>query len=76
MEAKNLLSAALLQISDLKARLAREQAARQASEAERQNGGVKTTQAILDAQRLNMKLQEESAMYKLQAENSGNELYV
>ncbi|KIM40596.1 hypothetical protein M413DRAFT_164521 [Hebeloma cylindrosporum] len=68
-EAKHLLTTAILQIESLRDKLAREEQARKVLEEEKRIQGLKTTQAILKAQKESMGALESVGMYKLQIEN-------
>ena len=75
-EAKHLLTTAILQIESLRDKLAREEQARKLLEEEKRLQGLKTTQAILKAQKESMGALESVGTYKLQIENLQMELSV
>ena len=75
-EAKHLLTSAILQVESLRDRLRQEEAAKRALEEETRALGLKSTKAILDAQKEALNAKEEIATYKLKWENAERELYV
>jgi len=75
-EAKHLLTTAILQIESLRDKLTREEQARKILEEEKRLQGLKTTQAILKAQKESMGALESVGTYKLQIENLQMELSV
>ena len=75
-EAKHLLTTAILQIESLRDKLTREEQARKVLEEEKRLQGLKTTQAILKAQKESMGAVESVGTYKLQIENLQMELSV
>jgi hypothetical protein len=70
------LTTAILQIESLHDKLAREEQARKVLEEEKRVQGLKTTQAILKAQKESMGALESVGTYKLQIENMQRELSV
>ncbi len=75
-EAKHLLTTALMQLEATRERLATEQESRITLEEERNEQGVKTTKAIIDAQKDTMDAKEEVRRFRLQSDNAQSELLV
>ncbi|KAJ3505559.1 hypothetical protein NLJ89_g7350 [Agrocybe chaxingu] len=73
-EAKATLTKALLQLENVRDKLAREQEARRLLEEEKRVQGVKTTKSIIDAQRDAMQAREETRVARVQVQNMQTEL--
>ncbi|KAF9561976.1 hypothetical protein CPC08DRAFT_817388 [Agrocybe pediades] len=73
-DAKLLLSTAILQVESLQDRLAHEKNTRKILEEEIRVLGLKSTKAVLDAQKESVRAKEDVGMYKLQLENMSRDL--